>query len=308
MPCYFPRPYAVRGINPLNGKKVIKVLGGVASPLDEHQMACRQCIGCRLERSRQWAIRCVHEMKQHEKNCWLTLTYAPEHLPPGGTLVKRDVQLFMKRLRKRYGQGIRYYYCGEYGEKRGRPHYHIMLFGHDFEDREPWKQTHDGFALDTSEELSELWEDGIACVSDATFETAAYTARYITKKVLGKKASVHYEGLTPEFTDMSRRPGIGKTWWDKHKGDLIANDEVSLRGKEFKPPEYYDKQLEKNAPTDYAWLKTRRNNQKIKNLNDLHKKITTPNKLAQTKKERANAAKCKTLELAQKKRKYENGT
>jgi len=64
------------------------------------ELPCGQCIGCRLERSRQWAIRCVHEASMHENNCFITLTYAPEYLPPDGGLIKSDFQKFIKRLRK----------------------------------------------------------------------------------------------------------------------------------------------------------------------------------------------------------------
>ena len=83
---------------------------------------CGQCVGCRLERSRQWAIRCVHEAQMHRSNCFITLTYSPDFLPDPPSLNLRDFQLFMKRLRKRFGDGIRFFHCGEYGEQCGRPH------------------------------------------------------------------------------------------------------------------------------------------------------------------------------------------
>lgn len=71
---------------------------------------CGRCSGCRLERSRQWAIRCCNEAKMYQDNAFLTLTYAPECLPEGGTLVRKDMQDFWKRYRKVYGAGIRYLY------------------------------------------------------------------------------------------------------------------------------------------------------------------------------------------------------
>ena len=103
------------------------------------EVPCGQCIGCRLERSRQWAVRCIHEAQLHKDNCFITLTYNDEHLPSPPSLSVRDFQLFMKRLRKRFGKGIRFFHCGEYGEKYGRPHYHACLFGFDFPDRVQFK-------------------------------------------------------------------------------------------------------------------------------------------------------------------------
>ena len=99
------------------------------------QLPCGQCIGCRLERSRQWAIRCMHEKSLYSLSSFLTLTYDDDHLPPNGTLVKRDFQLFMKRLRWEMGDGIRFFACGEYGDGNLRPHYHALLFNVDFPDK-----------------------------------------------------------------------------------------------------------------------------------------------------------------------------
>src|SRR4051794_29862641 len=107
MPCFRPlKGYRARVTNPDTGKRSIVFnarKGFNDLPVD---LPCGQCIGCRLERSRQWAIRCSHEAKLHEENCFITLTYAPEHLPPGGTLVVKDFQDFMKRLRFEFGAGI----------------------------------------------------------------------------------------------------------------------------------------------------------------------------------------------------------
>lgn len=307
MPCFFPRPYAVLGTNPSTGKKIIKLLNGHVVPGAENAIACRQCTGCRLERSRQWAVRCVHEMKQHKTNCFLTLTYRPDALPQNGSLKKRDIQLFMKRLRKKFGQGIRYYYCGEYGEQLKRPHYHIILFGHDFADRYEPHKTESGELVWRSHELEKLWTYGFSSVGEATFESAAYVARYIMKKQLGKTGVSHYNGLTPEFTDMSRRPGIGKTWWDQNKNVTAATDQVIMRGKAFKPPEYYDKQFDKHAPEQMADIRRKRQNKKNTKNKYLKEKYKTAKEMAQAIKERKNAAKHAALTLRQKtKRNYES--
>lgn len=228
-----------------------------ADPDDPLNLPCGQCIGCRLERSRQWAVRCVHEASLYERNCFITLTFAPEHLPKSGSLDKRDFQLFMKKLRKKYGSGARYFHCGEYGEKNFRPHYHACLFNFDFSDRELWTVRND-VKLFTSKELAKLWPFGFSTVGDVTFESAAYVARYITKKITGDLAESHYERanpvtgeffkVVPEYTTMSRRPGIGRAWLDKYTGDVYPHDRVVLRGMELRPPKYYDSIFQVDNP------------------------------------------------------------
>lgn len=199
---------------------------------------CGQCVGCRLERSRQWAVRCMHEASLFDENCFITLTYSDDNLPYNGSLVKRDFQLFMKRLREKYSdKKIRFYYCGEYGEKLGRPHYHALLFNHDFDDKIYFKDCN-GHKLYISDALSGLWTFGFSSVGSVTFETAAYVARYVMKKVTGDAAEVHYSGKTPEYTDMSRRPGIGCEWFQKFAGDL-KHGKVVVNGVESALPVYY---------------------------------------------------------------------
>ena len=149
---------------------------------------CGQCIGCRLERSRQWAIRCVHEASLHTDNCFITLTYSPDCLPSDGSLNHDDFQKFFKRLRKHIApKKIRYYMCGEYGEdlqqpsKLGRPHFHACLFGLDFDDKQLYI-VRDDVKLYTSATLEKIWGKGFVTIGDVTFESAAYVARYIAKK------------------------------------------------------------------------------------------------------------------------------
>lgn len=205
------------------------------------KIPCGQCIGCRLERSRQWAIRCVHEASLWPHNCFVTLTYNNDNLPAGGTLVKRDVQLFLKRLRKHFGgQKIRFYMCGEYGDQLQRPHYHLILFNLNFVDKKLYKVNH-GYPLYTSETLSRLWPFGYHTIGDVTFETCAYTARYILKKVNGDMASEHYHGRLAEYTCMSRKPGIAHDWYETWKDDVYPHDYVIIRGGiKCRPPRYYD--------------------------------------------------------------------
>ncbi len=230
-------------------------------------LPCGQCIGCRLENSRQWAIRCFHEAALHDQNCFVTLTYDDEHLPAGGTLVLRDFQLFMKRLRKEYGSGIRFYACGEYGEKFGRPHYHVCLFNFDPPDKKLYK-VRDHVQLYSSATMDKIWGMGFTVTGDVTFQSAAYVARYIMKKINGPEATPHYETVDlqtgelfqqkPEFTTMSRRPGIGKNWLKKYQADIYDHDFVVMNGKKMRPPRYYDRQFEITNPEDYKIIKGNR--------------------------------------------------
>lgn len=198
MPCYKPldawRPDSSTG----SKKLIFSYNSKTCNSLTPHlQVPCGRCVGCRLERSRQWAIRCVHEASLHEKNCFITLTYNDENLPADQSLHYEPFQLFMKRLRKKYGSGIRFYMCGEYGEKLARPHFHACLFGHDFDDKKVWKKTDAGSVLYRSAELEKLWPFGYSSVGDVSFESAAYVARYIMKKITGEAAESHYKFFRP---------------------------------------------------------------------------------------------------------------
>lgn len=228
-------------------------------------LPCGQCVGCRLERSRQWAIRCMHEAQMHTENCFITLTYDDAHLPSDRSLHYRDFQLFIKRLRKRYpGRRIRYYMAGEYGENFGRPHWHACIFGLDFDDKKLWKRTSANSLLYRSENLELLWPFGYSSIGDVTFESAAYVARYIMKKVTGKNAAEHYQEIdpdtgeitnrTPEFTKMSLKPGIGYEWYKQYTSDVYPHDYVVVRGKKVKPPKYYDKKYKIDNPYEFDEL------------------------------------------------------
>jgi hypothetical protein len=219
---------------------------------------CGRCIGCRLERSRQWAVRCVHEASLHEDNCFITLTYDDAHLPPGGSLVKRDFVLFMKRFRKMYGSGIRFFHCGEYGTLLDRPHHHACIFGFDFPDKVFWS-SRANVPLFRSLSLETLWPFGFSTVGAVTFESAAYVARYVLKKITGDDAADHYGGLEPEYVTMSRRPGIARGWFDKYKDDVYPADRVVVREKFIcKPPRYYDNIYDTLDPDSFLAVKARR--------------------------------------------------
>lgn len=222
------------------------------------EVRCGQCIGCRLERSRQWAVRIMHEAQMHRENSFLTLTYADEHLPEHGSLDRRAFPLFMKRLRKEFSDSkIRYFHCGEYGENLGRPHYHAAIFGTGFPDCVQWTVRGD-YPTFRSRTLRRLWPYGFHEIGSLTFESAQYVARYILEKVTGDAAQEHYERvdeatgevvqLEPEYVTMSLRPGIGATWFEAYKSDVFPADEVVSNGVARKPPRYYMTLLERSDP------------------------------------------------------------
>lgn len=221
------------------------------------RLGCGQCIGCRLEKSRQWAVRCLHEASLYESSCMVTLTYDDEHLPLMGSLDRRAVPLFLKRLRKATGP-FRYFQVGEYGELTMRPHYHALLFGKDFADKVRVNRTEE-YPEWTSETLESTWGSGRCLIGSVTFESAAYVARYVTKKVTGRDAvGGHYElvdtstgevhALEPEYGTMSRRPGLGKGWYERFGEGVERHDSVVVRGREAKPPRFYDGLLEERSP------------------------------------------------------------
>lgn len=184
-------------------------------------------------------MRCMHEKRMHSESCFLTLTYDNAHLPAGGTLVKRDLQLFMKRVRKQFGEGVRFFACGEYGDKTQRPHYHVLLLNKDFADRKP-VTTRSEHPYYTSVLLSKLWTDGGHTIGNVDFESAAYVARYCTKKISGPGAEKHYGQREKEFLLMSRRPGIGTTYLQKYEREIYAHDNVIVNGVPSSIPRFYD--------------------------------------------------------------------
>ncbi len=234
MACYHPIDcWRVPDASSKSGFRI--VFGSPASPPERGAepctIPCGKCIGCRLAHSRQWAVRCVHEASLHDRNCFLTLTFDDAHLPASGSVSVRDVQLFLKRLRKALSYQnikIRFFACGEYGDKNQRPHYHLIIFNYDFsDDRQLLRQTPYG-SLYISDFLFSLWPYGFHTIGNVTFKSCAYVARYVTKKVYGKDAPAHYQGRTPEFITMSRKPGIAHDWIVKYYADVYNYDRVVL--------------------------------------------------------------------------------
>lgn len=256
MPCYHPlSAWYAQKRNEETGKRPITFRFSEGFKDRPVAVPCGTCLGCRLERAREWAVRCMHEASLHEANCFLTLTYDDAHLPPGRSLRPKDVVDFLKRLRFRYGPGIRFFQCGEYGEREGRPHHHMVLFNHDFRDREFFRERN-GVRLDTSRELAELWPFGFSTVGAVTFDSAGYVARYTLKKVGQSNKPV--DGRVAEYLTMSRRPGIGRGWIDRFIKDVYPSDELVVNGHVTKPPRYYDDQAAKLMPEALDEVKTSR--------------------------------------------------
>ena len=309
MPCPNPSQAFFRVLP--SGKKELKfsnVLGrlfrqGCKMPDDSMAVPCGQCMTCRLEKSRVTALRCCHEARMFERNCFITLTYSSESLEKycpliegGYSLVRKHVQDFMKRLRiaakRKFGVDcVRAFGCGEYGEvclscrcsrkgkppcvckvyvpDLGRPHFHLCLFNFDFLDR-VYEGGRNGFKYYSSELLKDLWSFGFSSVCDFSFETAAYVARYCTKKVTGKKAEDHYRGRLPEFSVYpTRGGGLGKPWFDKYgKTDVIPTDSCIARRVLCGVPEYYDRLRARFDPDGLAEAKRLRSERAKKFVDD----------------------------------------
>lgn len=227
------------------------------------ELPCGQCILCRLEKARQWAVRISHEATLHQENCFLTLSYHDSHLPEHASLRYDDLQRFWKRLRKKIGP-FRYYAVGEYGDSKHRPHYHACLFGHAFtEDRIILRSQ--PTLLWTNPVLKEAWGHGFVSVGALVFESAQYVAAYVTKKLNNKRQYVRVDEETGELIPlvqprafMSLKPAIGRTWLDAYGKAVYDHDHVVINGRPQKPPKYYDNWLKAKSEELYEKIKEER--------------------------------------------------
>ncbi len=247
------------------------------------EVACGQCLGCRLDRNLMWAMRIVHEASMHVNqhgNCFVTFTYrdkwdATEKQYKKGHYVPDDYSLnyhhfrdFIKRLRSRFEQKIRYFHCGEYGDQTLRPHYHACLFNVTFDDMVVYKQE-EGITTYSSEILTELWPYGFCTVGELNFETAAYTAGYILSKITGLQADEAYLRsdeygvclwVKPPYITMSLKPGIGEKFYTLYAGDFFPSDECPVPGMGIrsKVPRFYEKLLKRENPELLDLVKAQR--------------------------------------------------
>lgn len=277
MPCYEPLTgYYSKTVNPSGLRSIVfkKELSFTGVPL---QVPCGQCIGCRLQRAGEWASRAMHEKRMHNESAFLTLTYRNEDLPmspDGATLAKRDLQLFMKRLRLERPSGLRFLACGEYGETTHRPHYHVLLLNTCFPDMKYHKMSGEK-RLYASAALDSTWTHGDCLIGEVEFESCAYVAGYVVKKVTGARAAAHYGAREPEFQTMSRRPGLGRTYYDRYRDEMYKHDSVVVRGHEVRIPRYYDTQYKL---VDSAHLDVLKKKRRVRAL--LHKADNTRARLS----------------------------
>lgn len=191
---------------------------------------CGKCVECCKAYSMEWANRCLCEKKLHKQSCFITLTYKDNPV----SLVKRDYQLFLKRLRRRLSVPIRYFGCGEYGEKGGRPHYHFIIFGWCPDDLVFLYKTNKGSLIYKSAFVADTWAScnslaGFISVGEVTPETCVYSAKYLAK------LNPPPPGCVPPFCAMSRKPGIGLGFFDEQKAALSS---ITVDSHSFRPPRY----------------------------------------------------------------------
>ena len=295
MPCYKPLLAYVYG-RTAAGKQAIKFIGKGPSAPDGVEkiisVPCGQCIGCRLDYSREWANRCILEASYHESNYFVTLTYSNSHLPINyhcsdlhtgeagecPSLSKRDVQLFLKRIRKNSSQFIRYYIAGEYGDRTYRPHYHCILFGLKLDDLQFFKQSPMGFDYFLSPFLEKCWGKGQILVTNVSWDTCAYTARYMMKKLKGEGSEYYkHVNIVPPFSLMSRKPGLGFQYYIDNP-QIYKYDYINLKtddgGIKVYPPRYYDRLYDIDYPEELEQLRAVR---RFKAENKLRFKLSKTN-------------------------------
>lgn len=281
MPCNKPLLAVISDQETKSGKKKYIPIGRYDHDLavdypDGIKIPCGKCAGCRAQKSREWADRMILELDHSKKAVFLTLTYNDDHVPAimqittgqfELTLQKRDLQLFMKRLRKRFkDKELRFYAVGEYGKNTQRPHYHLILFGlglDDFKDLKIKGSNELGQIYYKSDWLAEeVWKLGFCLLSEVSWKTCAYVARYVKKKDMGLVTDEYVERMSqPEFSVMSRDPGIGMYYPLEHKEYLSKsvyyfsdqNDIVQVRF-----PSVFLNYLEKNDKKRYLELKEER--------------------------------------------------
>lgn len=227
---------------------------------------CGRCVGCRLERSSMWSVRCRHEADTWQgANAFVTLTYDDEHLPEGETLVPKHLQDWLKRVRNVvHGvhpapdgkHPVRFFGVGEYGGQTKRPHYHVLLFNARLQ-----RTKRVGEKLYECEEIADTWKMGAHAVGEVTPASAAYVAQYSLAKVRGRVEAAHaYQTLDPvtgevwdrepEFCRMSRRPGLGAYWYQRFSRDL-ERGYVVVDGRKVRLPRFYRERLEQDPDVAY---------------------------------------------------------
>jgi len=273
--CQYPTSMYVLG-TASNGKKIISQnLPPSGSKFSEILRDCGQCSGCRIRRRMDWATRLTHEAQFNEHAFFITLTYADDHLPADGSLNPDHVSEFMQNYRNQFrAKKVRFFAIGEYGGDTGRPHYHVIIFGPDIDQKSlkyvdyPQAQFspefrklfgETGLKHYTSPLLEKCWPYGLSEFGYTSAATMQYVTKFHVEKVTGDKAETHYNGRHPEFSRMSRMPGIGTDWIEKYWPEVYrAGCVQNSKGVKAAPPKFYDRWLEKNHPEVYTEVKQKR--------------------------------------------------
>jgi len=275
-----------------NGQFTLKKIGDDAPIANSVLVPCQQCMNCRINYQRQWATRMVHESKMHEQSSFLTLTINDENRRPDHSLDQRQMQLFLKRLRKSLQpKKISYFYCAEYGENTKREHYHAVIFGYMPSDRKQVSRNKQGDPLYQSESLNALWKMGNVIIGNFTPTTADYCSKYVTKAYIGNNKEDAYSWVNdqgevikrePPFQRASKRPALGFSFYDKYKTDMYPHDQVIIEGKPRSVPKAYDRKFRKEDPDAFQLIKRNRSDQLTKNLNQDPYQKTKQFRIAQT--------------------------
>lgn len=244
MPCYNPiTAWRTNYVNPVTEKRTVTFNRKNGFEDMELSLPCGKCEGCLKKRLDMWALRCMHEARDHENNCFITLTYDDENVPL--SLDHSHFQKFMKRLRKHFkGVKIRYFMCGEYGGQSLRPHFHALLFGIDFNDKKEHSIT-GNITNFVSPTLERLWPFGFHLIGTLNYGTARYVAKYSLKAVGQSGFSYDELGIKPEYLKMST--GIGRNHAIKYSDEIGNHDNLIINGFKNPVPRYYENYISNNV-------------------------------------------------------------
>jgi len=283
--------YELTGKTTRSGKRlIVPARPDPGTPFRHIMRPCGSCTGCRIKRRMDWSKRLEHESEYHEYSWFVTLTYAPEHLPHGGSLYHEHISKFVRALRQKMpDHEISYFGSGEYGKAQesnqflARPHYHLIIFGPDIADRKILYSKPNGFIPSPewqmlfgpgtgvkhfeSDTLSACWHRGFVEFSHVSTATMSYVTKFHIDKVTGDLAEEHYETIADngeiiqrerETARMSKNPAIGLQWIQDNYLSIYPHGYMEKAGVKFAPPAYYDRWLEENHPEMFEELKINR--------------------------------------------------
>lgn len=248
-------------------------------------VSCGSCLACKIQKSSEWAMRLTHEYSQRKKGVFLTLTYNDENLPPNEHLVKNDLQKFFKRLRqylvrrlrnnlmdlpkysclsvssvekiaqKKLSGKLKYFSCGEYGDKNGRPHYHAIILGFSKYDKDfvqgvktSWTKC-SWSLLNFDEVFGTVNYDSCRYVADYSFSKQSMK-EYVKRGYYTERQGKDEFGNDKIFYDMVKQPpfqlisqGIGLTYINNYRDEILQREKITVHGAERNLPRYYRDKL-----------------------------------------------------------------